>query len=258
VKLEVPEIISVGAFVTKTKFTNISGQSYGTYETLNHIASFSSTGPTIDGRTKPDITAPGSVLVSAYSSAIINDPSYSNYIVKKSSVNGTNYYYGQLEGTSMSTPMVTGILATWLEAKNDLSPAEVRTILQQTSITDSYTGIIPSQGSDTWGFGKIDAWNGIIACLKMVQLQKIQTTNANYLIYPNPTQGPLTLLFGIQDTNVQVTLYSLSGQKVLTQAIGSVAVSQQVTVNLPNLSTGVYLVTVKGNQQYKTYHLLKQ
>lgn len=32
----------------------------------------------------------------------------------------------------MATSMVTGILATWLEAKNDLSPNEVRTVLQQT------------------------------------------------------------------------------------------------------------------------------
>jgi len=252
------KIISVGAYVSKTRFTTAAGKTYDTFESLNHIASFSSTGPTIDGRTKPDIAAPGSVVVSAYSSAIITDPNYSSYIVERNMVNGNTYNYGQLEGTSMASPMVTGILATWLQAKSDLSPEEVRTVLQQTSISDFFTGTIPAAGSNTWGFGKIDAYNGIIACLKLAQFQRIQTSNTHYLIYPNPTQGALTLLFGVKDSNVEVAIYSMNGQKAFTQHIGDVAVSLEVNLNIQNLQTGVYLVTVKGDQQYKTYHLLKQ
>lgn len=61
------QIISVGTYVTKTVFKNTSGQMLeNTYETLNHIASFSSMDPTIDGRTKPDIAVPGSIVVSSY------------------------------------------------------------------------------------------------------------------------------------------------------------------------------------------------
>jgi len=252
------QIISVGAYVSKTTFTNIQGTSYRSPETLNQIAGFSSTGPTIDGRTKPDITAPGSVVVSSYSSAIISDPNYSNYIVKKSTVNGKNYYYGQLEGTSMATPVVTGILATWLEAKNDLSPDEVRIVLQQTSITDSYTGTIPSTGSNTWGSGKIDALSGILACLKLAMLQKVQTSSDNYFIYPNPTSGTIYILFGKKDSNVQLSVYNLNGQRVYTQQLGDVAIAQEATITLPSLATGVYLVTLGGNLQYKSYHLLKR
>lgn len=252
------QIISVGADVSKTTFTNTLNQSYRTYETLNQIASFSSTGPTIDGRIKPDVAAPGSLLCSSYSDAIITDSNYSTTIIKKSTVNGKAYYYGLLQGTSMATPMVTGILATWLEAKNDLSPDEVRTILQETSISDAFTGTIPSLGSNTWGTGKIDAWNGIIACLKMEVLEKIQTSNDNYLIYPNPTSGTFSLLFGIKDSNVQLNVYALSGRKVFTKQIGDVSIAQNVVVNLPNIGSGVYLVTLSGSLSYKTYHLMKQ
>ena len=251
------QIISVGAYVSKNTFTNSLGQSYKSYETLNQIASFSSTGPTIDGRIKPDVTAPGSLVCSSYSDAIISDPNYSTTIIKRSTVNGNSYYYGLLQGTSMATPMVTGILATWLEAKNDLSPFEVRTILQQTSISDAYTGTIPSIGSNTWGDGKIDAWNGIIACLKIAVLEKIQTSNENFLIYPNPTSGTVSLLFGVKDSNVQLSIYALNGQKVFTQQIGDVSIAQEVIVNLPGISSGVYLVTLSGNMSYKTYHLIK-
>jgi len=252
------KIISVGAYVSKSTFTNTLGQSFRSNEVTDHIASFSSTGPTIDGRIKPDITAPGSLIVSSYSSAIISDPNYSKYIIKKNIVNGTPYYYGQLQGTSMATPMVTGILATWLEAKNDLSPDEVRTVLQQTSITDSFTGTIPSQGSNTWGAGKIDALNGILLCLRLSEIQKLQNSDNNYIIYPNPVVGTLTLLFGKNDSNVQVTLYSLIGQKIYSKRIGDVSITQEVSINLENISTGVYIVSVNGNLNYKSYHLLKK
>ena len=252
------KIISVGAYVSKSTFTNTLGQSYRSNEVPDHIASFSSTGPTIDGRTKPDITAPGSLIVSSYSSAIISDPNYSNYIIKKNIVKGTPYYYGQLQGTSMATPMVTGILATWLEAKNDLSPDEVRTVLQQTSITDTFTGSIPSGGSNTWGAGKIDALSGILLCLRLGEIQKLQNSDNNYIIYPNPVIGTLTILFGKKDSNVQVTLYSLNGQKIYTKLIGDVSTTQEVNINLANISTGVYIVSVNGNLIYKSYHLLKK
>jgi len=252
------QIISVGAYVSKTTFTNTLGQSYRSNETLNQIASFSSTGPTIDGRVKPDITAPGSLVVSSYSRAIITDPNYSNYIIKKNIVNGTPYYYGQLQGTSMATPMVTGILALWLEAKNDLSPDEIRSILQQTSISDIYTGTIPATGNNTWGFGKIDAFNGIISTLNFAELQRIQNSNENYIIYPNPVIGSFTILFGKKDSNVLVTLYSINGQKVFTKQIGNVSIAQEININLPYISAGVYIVTVNGNLHYNSYHLMKR
>jgi len=154
--------------------------------------------------------------------------------------------------------MVTGILATWLEAKNDLSPAEVRSILQQTSISDSFTGLIPAGGSNTWGFGKIDAWNGIQATMKISLLQEIQASNANYIIYPNPTTGNLSLLFGTRDSNVQVSVFNLNGQQVYKQQIGDVSVAQEVILNLPGIANGVYLVNVTGNLKYKASHLLKK
>jgi len=171
-------------------------------------------------------------------------------------VNGKSYYYGQLSGTSMATPMVTGILATWLGVKNDLSPDDVRTILQTTSISDSYTGTIPSGGSNIWGYGKIDAWSGIKSLLKTTQLQLIQQNSDNVLIYPNPTDGVLSFLFAHNDANVKLSVFAMSGQLVYQQQVGAVTLAQEVVVNLPNLISGVYLVTVKGNLPYKSHQLL--
>jgi len=55
------DIITVGAFVTKWSWPAIDGQNWGYPGTdrTGDYASFSSHGPTRDGRTKPEITAPG-------------------------------------------------------------------------------------------------------------------------------------------------------------------------------------------------------
>jgi len=66
------------------------------------IASFSSRGPTDDGRIKPDIVANGMAL---YSSDISNN---------------SNNYYSSKDGTSMATPNVTGSLLLLQEHHNKL------------------------------------------------------------------------------------------------------------------------------------------
>ena len=136
-------------------------------QTLNQLVSFSSLGPTADGRMKPDITAPGSMLISSFNSSTSsnrNGEDY-NYVVKQENVNTVNYYYGSMEGTSMATPVVTGVLATWLQANPKLTPEQVREILSNTATTDSYTGNITGVGNNRWGYGKINAYDGLVYCL---------------------------------------------------------------------------------------------
>ena len=91
----------------------------------------------------------------------------------------------------------------------------------------------------------------------MSVIQEIQNSNENYLIYPNPTAGTFSVLFGKKDSNVQLSVTNLNGQQVYTKQIGDISVEQEITVNLPCLSTGVYLVVISGSLKYKTFHLLK-
>lgn len=71
------------------------------------VAYFSSLGPTADGRIKPDIIAPGDVIVSAYA----GDVDVLKRAVDKnegSTDRDTTCAVHQLEGTSMATPLVSG------------------------------------------------------------------------------------------------------------------------------------------------------
>jgi subtilisin family serine protease len=48
----------------------------------------------------------------------------------------------------------SGIIALMLQANPNLSPTQVRNILSQTAILDTFTGALPQQGLNTWGHGK--------------------------------------------------------------------------------------------------------
>ena len=78
------------------------------------LASFSSRGPTADGRIKPDIVSPG----------------YNIMAPKANSGNG----YVEYSGTSMATPFTAGVVALMLSANPNLSPTDVKNILAQTAI----------------------------------------------------------------------------------------------------------------------------
>ncbi len=98
------------------------------------IASFSSRGPTSDGRIKPDVVAPGVNIMAA----------------KMGSGNG----YVSYSGTSMATPFVSGTVALYLQAKgltNGHTPSQVKSDLESTAIDMGTAG-----KDNTYGSGRID------------------------------------------------------------------------------------------------------
>jgi subtilisin family serine protease len=89
---------------------------YDGHDPARPAASFSSAGPTRDGRGKPDLAAPG-VNVLAGRSAALGTNRSSGLLVRKS-------------GTSMATPHVTGAIALCLQlAGHRLSAREIRTLV---------------------------------------------------------------------------------------------------------------------------------
>jgi hypothetical protein len=138
------DVVTVGAYVTKTSWRGIDGQTYGPGTPVGVIASFSSLGLTRDGRVKPDIVAPGADIVSARSSAI------------PSSSSDPDKYHRVLAGTSMAAPHVAGTIALMLQYDPGLLAAEIPTILRQTARLDANTRLLVG-GSATWGYGKVDA-----------------------------------------------------------------------------------------------------
>ena len=102
------------------------------------IASYSSKGPTLfDHIVKPDIVAPGNLMISvlASSSATLAKASPKNIVSRSSystNANGTAAYF-TLSGTSMATPVVSGAVALLLQKNASLTPDQVKARLMKSA-----------------------------------------------------------------------------------------------------------------------------
>lgn len=255
--------LAVGAYTSRSSFTNISGATLGTGMPLYNISGFSSRGPTADGRAKPNIAAPGSMIASAVSSV---DPSFfsggadydlvMNQFV--SPLNGTTYSYAVLQGTSMSSPLAAGVLALMLQANPELNPVQVQTALYSTAIQDAYTGTIPSGGSNIWGWGKINAYGAVHVALTFVGIYHEPNSSLQGLVYPNPSEGDYFIeLNADRDETIKLLLFDVNG-RLITQTDWVVA--NGVNTYQPNwqhLAAGIYFVKLIGQSGELNIKLVK-
>ncbi len=242
-------IISVGAFCTKNSYTNLGGGTASTGTTIGSIASYSSHGPTIDGRVKPEITAPGSVLVSAYSCYYAGFKA--QYMVSSMGFNNVTSYYGAMQGTSMSAPFVTGVMALWLQADHTLTPERAKELIRLSAINDSYTGNVRTSGSDIWGYGKINALDGLKLCIESGVNDIIDDT---YRCACTASGGVLRVTASADASRLDVTVSDLLGRTVATASRLGVAAYEPVEVT--GVPQGVLLVTVSSPNGTRSFKVL--
>jgi len=153
-------VISVGSYATRLHYVTYDGIPLsGKSDNVGDISMFSSKGPTADGRVKPDIAAPGEVIIAPLNRNAIGAPKTTVYDTIE--WNGDIEYYCGYMGTSMASPMVTGIVALWLQENPSLGVDSVRAILHRTARNDQYTGDISIYPNSTWGHGKVNAFGGL-------------------------------------------------------------------------------------------------
>lgn len=99
------------------------------------VASFSSNGPTNDGRMKPDVVAPGVGVLSATRSDTAS--------------------YTRASGTSLATPLAAGVAALVRSARPELTPIQARAALRNTA--DFATA-----PDNKHGWGTLDAWKAVL------------------------------------------------------------------------------------------------
>jgi len=93
----------------------------GASDDYDQVASFSSRGPTADGRVKPDILFPGVGIVSCRAGGT-------------SMGNPVDDFYTSASGTSMATPHASGVAALLLQAYPDLTPAQVKARMMDSAL----------------------------------------------------------------------------------------------------------------------------
>ena len=127
------------------------------------VASFSSTGPTADGRIKPEVVAPGEDVYWAYG-------------------NSTDEYWS-VQGTSAATPLTASAAALVLSAHPELTPMQVRQALMNTAepLTDAFPSLqVPNY---VYGSGLVNAYSAVLSeGLAFSNLPIVTSLNGSYIV----------------------------------------------------------------------------
>lgn len=232
--------ITVGSYISRQSLPLWDGSRFGPeIDTLRDLAGYSSRGPTVDGRTKPDITAPGSEVVGAASRAAPVDEEATVLWPNRPDRDSRYAYSG---GTSLSAPIVAGIAALMLEADPGLTPEQIRETLQATAITDSYTG--PLQSPDNrWGAGKVDALGAIARIVGVTAAAAPRAASDRQRIVT--VGGNVVKVTGGSGTSElsQIEIHDLQGRRAAVCPL-----NEEGTTVVPDLSAGTYLIGIRDHK----------
>lgn len=272
-------ILVVGAYVNSNPYITIGGEK--SWDASKYpqggIAAFSSYGHTFQGRQLPDVVGPGMGMISSYNSYYvrneINDyvakglinpvntkteaqlrtEAESNYSVWINSPDKTDpddkktplkNYWGEMSGTSMSSPFVAGVLALWSQAAAEkgvrLSMDDVKKVIAATADKDDFT----AQQPERWGMGKINALAGLkyILANEMGGVDGIASDDPESSLIIEPVGQGVYNVFLAGVEGFTATLHNLQGQAVATAS----ATGNELTLDGSALGRGVYVLTVQA------------
>lgn len=194
--------------------------SVGAVFSFGLIAPFSSYGPTFDGRVKPDVCAVGAmvfVIDSAGNIALSN-------------------------GTSFSSPVLTGVVACLWQAFPEKSNAEITQLIKESA----HLFLNPT---DQEGYG-IPNFETIFNLLNEETLEEV----SDYIQpFPNPVENELNFKFSTTSEEVEVVIYNLLGQVISTSIISKLHPVKDISY----LAKGVYLLQLSYNEQTHIIKIIK-
>lgn len=191
----------------------------GAVTSLGNYASFSSIGPSADGRVKPDVMAQGQL------SAIINQ--------SDQLTNGS--------GTSFSSPIMAGSIASFWQANPSKTNLEIMQLVRESAS-------LYSAPTNQMGYGIPDF---SVALTNLLAAKQFDLAGSVH-IYPNPVNNMLNIQLGIAG-EPDVIIYDTLGRIRLQK---SQVTSGQVDVSA--LPAGLYLLTITSNGKSVSVKLLKQ
>ncbi|MDP5957787.1 MAG: S8/S53 family peptidase [Candidatus Marinimicrobia bacterium] len=161
--------------------------SVGAVNSEGEIASFSSHGPTYDGRIKPEVCARG---------------------VSTWGVNANSDSYRTASGTSLSAPLVSGAAAVILSAHPDWTPMEVREAMMMTADN-------ANSPDNDYGYGLIDVMAAIDYETSAIDGNNVPEKFSVLNVYPNPFNSKVQIKYSIpEDGDVVFDIYNILGENV--------------------------------------------
>jgi subtilisin family serine protease len=183
------------------------------------IASFSSHGPTYDGRIKPEVCARG---------------------VNTWCTNPNSNSYLRANGTSLATPLVGGAAAVILSANPDWTPMQVREAMMMTADNADYP-------DNDYGYGIIDIMAAIDYETNSIDDEFLPKDISILSVYPNPFNPTTIIRFNVETTHEsQLRIYDINGRLVETLVDGIVNPGEyKIEWNASDVASGIYFLRLK-------------
>jgi len=196
----------------------------GAVDANGNYASFSSQGPTYDGRVKPDVVAEGqgSIVINPFDSASV---------------------YAQ-NGTSFSSPITAGMSACLWQANRSFTNMEILQAIQQSASQYSHPDY-------RLGYGIPDFSRANVVLHAIANGYYDELLN----VFPNPFSTQLHLNFySPRNRQVNISISDMTGRVVYNQDYSYPKQSYAgINLEIPGLSKGMYILKVNtvGNSYYR-------
>ncbi len=182
----------------------------GAVNSVGNIASFSSRGPSFDGRVKPDVVAQGVASV----------------------LSNTSGNIVTANGTSFSGPITAGMVASLWQALPTKTNAELIQLIKESSSQYSNPDYDKGYGIPNFNQALINGTLGLVS-----------NESNDFAIYPNPTNDFITIQFPNVLKKATISVYNSLGQMVIYDMLPD----NNSKIALENLESGVYIYKIEAN-----------
>ncbi|MFK8061481.1 MAG: S8/S53 family peptidase, partial [Polaribacter sp.] len=211
----------------------------GAVDASGNIASFSSFGPTSDGRIKPEILAQGA------NSAIINFSTG-----ERSTSNGTSFSSPIMAGLIACLNDELGMFVKSLGGKRKNNTENRTAVLKQAiyESSDKHNNPIPQYG---YGIPNFELAYG----LYLDQIASVEDFSLSSLkINPNPIISD----FSITNLNGDLSSVSIKIFNILGKEVFKIAKMTSNNIDISSFKSGVYILKIQKENQQRTLKLIKE
>ena len=197
----------------------------GSVNSSSTVSSFSSRGPTADGRVKPELVAFGQSPVLIRGSGQVSAAA----------------------GTSFSAPQIAALAAGLWEAKPTWTKDELITNL----IKSGTQYATPDQNL---GYGIPNFRGAYYGALLGINEEE----ESGRSLYPNPVNNNLVYVRFGQELSLKMRVLDRSGKQVLDQLLHRESTKEPYFISLDQLPSGLYLIQLVDGKEIAYHKLIKQ